>query len=187
MMPRLLILAVTFVFSSSMAIAQSYAVDPVHSSIGFKVKHLETSNFHGRFNKAQGEVKLESGAPVSVHMSVDVESIDTANKNRDAHLIGPDFFAAKDFPDITFKSTSVKKLDDTTFEVAGDLTLHGVTKPLTVKLVKTGSGQNMQKKEIVGFETSFSIKRSDHGMTGYIDKGIGDEVTLNISVECVKQ
>ena len=99
----------------------------------------------------------------------------------------PDYFDTKQFPTITFKSNSIKAGEkEGTFTVAGDLTLHGTTKPVTLTLTKTGQGKNVQGKPIIGFETSFTIKRSEYGMSGYVDKGIGDDVTMIISIEAIQ-
>ena len=170
---------------SAFAVADNYAVDPIHSSLLFKVKHAETANFYGAFEKATGTVVTEGDAIKSISVTIDAASVQTRNEARDKHLRGPDFFDVKQFPEISFVSKEVKPAGDG-YEVAGDLTFHGATRPQTVKLVKTGSG-NMRGKDILGVETTFTIKRSEFGMSGYIDKGIGDEVTLIISLECGKQ
>ena len=184
MTKRLLGFAAITLLVSSLASAQTYNIDPIHSSILFKINHANTANFYGRFNKAAGGVTINEGAVTDLMVTVDAQSVDSNNKARDEHLMGPDFFDTKQFPDITFKSTAVKKIDDTTSEVTGNLTLHGTTKPLTVQLKKTGQGQNVKQQEIVGFETIFTIKRSEYGVSGYIGKGVGDEVTLIVSLEC---
>ncbi len=167
--------------------AQSYSIDAIHSSFLFKIFHADTANFYGRFNKASGLIKTDANTPTELNIVVEAESVDTNNKARDEHLRGPDFFDTKQFTDITYKSTGIKKVDDTTYEVAGDLTMHGTTKPLTITLKHTGNGKNVQGKETIGFETTFTIKRSDFGVSGYIGKGLGDEVTMIISLESTKQ
>ncbi|GIW77935.1 MAG: hypothetical protein KatS3mg104_2998 [Phycisphaerae bacterium] len=172
----------------SYAPAQSYSVDPIHSSFLFKVKHVDTAWFYGRFNKSSGVIKTESGAPTELHIVVDAQSVDTANSARDDHLRGPDFFDVKQFPDITFKSTSIRPgQNPDEYEVSGELTLHGTTKPISLTLRKTGEGKNVQGKPVIGFETSFTIKRSEFGVSGYVNKGIGDEVTLIVSIEAIQQ
>ena len=170
---------------SALAVADEYKVDPIHSSLLFKVKHAETANFYGAFEKASGTVVTEGDAIKSVSVTIDASSVATRNSKRDEHLRGPDFFDVKQFPEITFTSKEVKAASDG-YDVTGELTLHGSTKPLTLRLVKTGSGKHMGK-DILGVETTFTIKRSDFGMSGYVGKGVGDEVTLIISLECVKQ
>ncbi len=168
---------------ASLSFGQTFSIDPIHSSVIFKVMHADTANFFGRFNKVAGSVNLDAGALTSLTLTVDANSVDTNSKQRDEHLRNPDFFNTKEFPEITFKSTGVKMLEDKKYEVAGELTLHGQTKPVTVTLTQTGAGKNMQGKDTVGYETTFTIKRSEYGMSGYIDKGIGDDVTLMVSFE----
>ena len=172
---------------TSTASAQSFVVDPVHSLAMFRVNHFDTANFYGRFNRMEGAVVVEADEVKSLDIRVDAESVDTNNKDRDAHLRGPDFFDTKQFPDITFKSKSVKKTADKTFEVVGELTLRGATKPVTVTLIKIGEGKNVQQQDIIGYETTFKIIRSEYGVTGYVGKGLGDEVTLTVSIEAIKQ
>jgi polyisoprenoid-binding protein YceI len=167
---------------NSVASAETYSVDTVHSALLFRVKHAGTSNAWGRFNDVTGTVTAKDGVLSGIDIKVKADSVDTANGKRDEHLKGPDFFNTKQFPEISFKSTKVKKLDDTTFEVTGDLTLHGVTNPTTVKLTKTGSG-NMKGKDLVGYDTNFKIKRSDFEMKQMIGP-LGDEVFLIVSLEC---
>ncbi len=185
MFRRLLVLGSALMLMSNVVRAESYAVDPVHAAVIFKVSHANTSNTYGRFNQISGTVDVTDGAPTALSVTVAADSIDTGNKKRDEHLTGPDFFNVKEFPEISFKSTAVKKVDENNFEVVGDLTLHGTTKPITVKLAKTGSG-TMQGKSLVGFETSFTIKRSEYGMTNFVGKGVGDEVTLIVAIEAAK-
>lgn len=174
--------------SAALTMADNFTIDPLHSSVVFKIAHFDTSNFYGRFGRVDGTITVENGAPTALNIRVDADSIDTNSKERDDHLRGPDFFDVKQFPDITFKSTTVKAAEDgKSFEVTGDLSLHGVTKPITVTLAKTGQGKNMKGVDILGFETSFTIKRSEFGMSGFLNKGVGDEVTLTVSFETVKQ
>ena len=165
----------------------TYDVDAVHSSVVFRIKHLNTAYFYGRFNEIAGTIVLDDADPArgSFDVQVKVASVDTANADRDKHLKSPDFFDAEQFPLITFRSRSVKKVGETTLEVAGDLTLHGVTKPLTVKIERTGSGTGMRGEFRCGWETVFEIKRSDFGMTKLIGP-VGDDVRLMVSVEGVR-
>ncbi len=173
---------------ASVAAAVTFNVDPLHSSVFFKITHFDTSNFYGRFGRVDGTVTVENAVPTALAVRTDAESIDTNSKERDDHLRGPDFFDVKQFPDITFKSTAIQPGKELgTFTVTGELTLHGVTKPLTATLAKTGQGKNTKGVDIVGFETTFTIKRSEFGMSGYLNKGVGDEVTLTVSLESAAQ
>jgi polyisoprenoid-binding protein YceI len=187
---RLGLAAILFLLGSipSMAAAQSYAVDPIHSTVLFNIRHADTAPFYGRFNKVSGAVEVgDAGAVKSLTVTADAESVDTNNKARDEHLRNPDFFNTKEFPEISFKSTSVERVDEKTFKVTGDLTLLGQARPITITLTHTGTGKNVQGKDIIGYETTFTIKRSEWGMSGYIGKGLGDDVTLIVAIEAIKQ
>jgi polyisoprenoid-binding protein YceI len=127
----------------------------------------------------------EDPSKSSVDITVPVESIDTNNAKRDQHLKSPDFFNAKQFPVITFKSTKVEGNGDT-FKVTGDFTLHGVTKPLTVEFKKIGEGKGMQGEYRAGGETRFTINRNDYGIT-FMPGGIGEEIGVILSLEGVKE
>jgi polyisoprenoid-binding protein YceI len=165
--------------------ADNYDLDLAHSAFVFRVKHLDRSYTYGRFNEAQGQISLDRDNPAqsTFNMSIAAESIDTGNAKRDEHLRGPDFFNARQFPNITFKTTSVERSGNT-YRVTGDLTLHGQTKPVTFDLELLGDGADPWGNQRVGFNTSFSIQRSDFGMTYGIDNGIvGDQVDLMISFE----
>lgn len=170
----------------SAANAETYKVDPVHSSIVFKSKHIDTSYVFGRFNDFGGTVNVDSDpSKMSFDITAKVDSIDTGNPKRDTHLKSPDFFSAKEFPTIAFKSTSVKPAGDNKFEVTGDLTLHGVTKPVTVTMEKVGTSNNPQFGERAGFYTKFTVKRSDFGMSGMTNM-IGDDADLAVAFETAK-
>lgn len=163
--------------------ADTQSVDKVHSTILFRVKHLGASNAWGRFNDLSGKLTTDGDAVTGVDIVVKADSVDTGNAKRDEHLKNADFFNTKQFPEITFKSTKVKKLGDDSFEATGDLTLHGVTKPVTVKLTRTGTGTNPKGAKLSGYDSSFSLKRSDFGMSNMLG-GIGDDVLLTVSLEC---
>lgn len=194
-MIRALLLALTIAPALALALAASdaraadnFAVDPIHSFISFKVKHLNVSSAHGRFNSFQGEIVIDSANPTGSRLSISInpDSIDTANVGRDRHLKGPDFFDAKRYATITYQSKSMKKVGDNEWEIEGDLTLHGVTKPLTTKVTSTGPVDNPRGGRIVGLETSFSFKRSDFGMTNMVGM-IGDEVKIDANLEAIKR
>src|SRR5687768_12906004 len=167
--------------------AQSnFKVDPVHSAILFKVQHLGVSNAWGRFNDPTGTIVWDDNDPSKSRVEVTVKTakVDTANKKRHDHLRSPDFFNAAQFPTLTFKSKSVTKKTEGEYEVAGDLTVHGVTKPITVTVKKVGEADT-QMGHRAGWETSFTIKRSDFGMN-FMPGGIGDDVTLNVAIEGIR-
>jgi polyisoprenoid-binding protein YceI len=167
--------------------ADTFTVDPIHSSLIFRIKHLDAGYIYGRFNQFSGSFALDDKNPADckLEMEVKVDSLDTGNGMRDTHLKGPDFFNAKESPTMTFKATSMKAADEKTYEVTGDLTLHGVTKPVTVKLERIGSAKDPRSGKLrTGFETTFTIKRSDFGMK-YAIGLLGDDVRVTVAVEGV--
>ncbi len=167
--------------------ADTYAVDPVHSTFLFKIKHMNTSFTYGRINASSGTLVVDEADPSksSVELELKADSVDTTNEKRDQHLKGPDFFNAKQFPTITFKSKSVKKTGED-YEIAGDFTLLGVTKEVAAKFTHVGSGKLPTGTAIIGFEGTFTIKRSDFGMNKMLG-GVGDDVVLTVSVEADKK
>jgi len=158
------------------AAGQTFRVDPVHSSLLFRVKHMNTSYIWGRFNEFSGTANLDDAQP-SIQVAIKVDSIDTGNAKREQHLKGPDFFSAKQFPTISFASTKVAKTGDAAYDVAGTLTLHGVSKDITMKVERTGTNQGPMGGTITGLATTFTIKRSDFGMK-YGLEGVSDEVLV---------
>jgi polyisoprenoid-binding protein YceI len=168
--------------------ASTWTGDTVHSFVLFKIKHLGTSWVYGRFNDFTVSIEAgDEGAGVtSASLVVKTESVDTGAAKRDQHLRSPDFFNAKEFPEITFKSTAAKAVDADTTEVTGDLTIHGTTKPVTVKVVRVGHGKGMQKEDLAGYEATFTVKRGDYGMTNMVGP-VGDEVAVTIAVEASRK
>jgi polyisoprenoid-binding protein YceI len=159
---------------------QKFSVDAVHSSVMFRLEHMGVCNFYGAFREVSGSYTLGDNAAFEI--SVKTDSVDSRNKGRDDHLKSPDFFNAAEFPAITFKSTKVEK-DGEGLKVTGDLTLHGVTKSVTVDM-KTWAPKETRQGVKSGIETSFTIKRSDYGMTTYVaEGGLGDEVDIVVALE----
>jgi polyisoprenoid-binding protein YceI len=179
----LLIAGIAVAASTSRA-ADTYKVDAVHSTVLFKIKHMNASYSYGRFNAIEGAFALDEKDPskCSFNVNLKVDSVDTANPGRDGHLKGPDFFNAKQFPTISFKSKSVASAGKGVFDVTGDLTLHGVTKSVKVAVEPTGASKDPRGRAIAGVEGSFRIKRSEFGMSGML-AGIGDDVLITISLE----
>jgi polyisoprenoid-binding protein YceI len=175
-------------FLLSYAATEEYKVDPAHTSVSFKIKHLAVTNVHGRFNDVSGRLRYDpdSSGNSAIEIKVNAASVDTAVSKRDEHLRSSDFFDVKKFPYIEFKSTSVKKVDAENYEVSGNLTLHGVTRPLKVSVVKTGEGQDPWGGYRVGFETEFTIRRSDFGMKTML-VNVGNKVRISVSVEAVRK
>ena len=187
MKPLTLVVALIGASVSCANAADTFKVDPVHSFVLFSVQHLGIANTYGRFNDITGTVVFDKDNPSksSVELSVPVESLDTHNSLRERSLKSPDFFDARTFPTMTFKSTQVEGSGET-LKVSGDLTIRGVTKPLTVDFKKGGEGKGVFGEMRGGGETRFTIKRSDFGMN-FQQGAVGDEVSIILSLEGVKK
>lgn len=166
-----------------------FKIDPVHSSVIFKVRHMNTASFYGRFNAPTGMVLIDADTPADsmVKFSIPTKNIDTGNADRDKHLRGADFFNADEFANIEFESTKVVAKGKDGYDVTGDLTLHGVKKSMTVHVQKSGFSHSAQMGTVVGLETTFQFKRSDFGMSMYLEGGVlGDEIDVILSIEAAK-
>lgn len=168
--------------------ADAYDIDPGHSTVMFRAKHLGVSYSYGRFNEFAGQFTLDSAKPENSKVSVEIKtaSVDSNDEKRDGHLKSPDFFDAKQFPTSTFTSTSVKKGKDGHYAVTGDFTLRGVTKPVTLDIEEIGSVKDPRFGERTGFHGMVTIKRSEFGVN-YMPEGLGEDVLITISVEGVKR
>ena len=193
MLKRLFIVvlvAVAMSFGALVRAAEMFKVDPVHSAVVFRIGHFNIGQIYGRFNLTEqaGKFVIDQEKPENSTFEIVIEAgnIDTANQKRDDHLRSPDFFNVKQFPQITFKSTSVKSAGDNVYEVTGDLTLHGVTRPITLIVNKLGEGKDPMGNYRAGLAVEFSVKRSDYGMD-FMLQGIADEVHLMIGIEGTKQ
>jgi len=167
----------------------SYAVEPAHTQLGFTVVHFGFSNFSGRLSGASGNLTISTSDPAASKLSVSVPatSFSTPSEKLNGELVGADWFDAEKFPTISFVSTKVTKTGADSVTVAGDLTMHGVTKPVTLTAHLVGVGPNpFNKKLTVGFEATGTVKRSDFGVTKYVPL-ISDEVTLTLSGAFEKQ
>jgi polyisoprenoid-binding protein YceI len=160
----------------------SFQVDSVHSTSIFRAHHFGAGMFYGRFNDVTGTIDIVEGLP-EFAISVAIDSVDTNNEKLDGHLKSPDFFNSVEFPEMTFKSSSAKKIGDEKYEVVGEITLHGVTKPLTVVMEKTGQVTN-RRGEMIGFETTFTLNRSEFGMTYGVESGaLSDNIKVIVALE----
>jgi polyisoprenoid-binding protein YceI len=170
--------------AASATAAEIYEVDPDHSAITFRVKHLGITFVYGRFNHPIGSYALDDNTPENcfIDIRVRVENIDTGNPERDAHLRSEDFFDAAQFPNIVFKSILVEKLAPSGFQIIGHLSLHGITQFITVQAEKTGAVQIPGGEKRTGFETTFTIQRSHYGMKTMLG-GVADTVELTVSIE----
>ncbi|HEY5262058.1 MAG TPA: YceI family protein [Solirubrobacteraceae bacterium] len=171
--------------------AGTWNVDPVHSSVEFHVKHLGIATVKGQFKTFEGTLEVDdSGARASG--TVEVASVDTREPQRDDHLRSADFFEVERFPQIAFQSTAIRPLDDEEFEIDADLTIHGVTRSVTLKAVFEGSETDPQGNDRVGVSAVTQINRSDFGMKFNAALGSGnlvvsDKVKILVEVSAVKQ
>ena len=169
--------------------ADNFAYDPVHSSISFKVRHLDISYVHGRFNDASGKFTIDRDDPSksSFELTIKADSVDTGNKGRDDHLRNPDFFDAKQYPTITFKSTSVKG-GRGGYDVTGDFTMHGKTQKINLVLEGGKEVTDPMGNKKIGFSTELMVKRSDYGMEKkMIGTMLADDVRVYIDLEGIKK
>lgn len=175
-----------FVTTSTMALAeaQTYKMDPTHTAITFHINHFGFSTPSGKFMNVDGTVTLDEENPANskVEVTIPVDMIDTGVPALDDHLKTADFFDVEQFPTAKFVSTKVDVTGEKTAKVAGNLTIHGVTKPATLDVTLNQIAENMFKKQTAGFTASTTIKRSDFGMTTYLP-GLADEVKIDIESE----
>ena len=171
--------------------AGTWAIDPVHSSVNFSVRHLMVGRVHGRFDQFSGAITIAEDGTPSVTAEVDVNSIDTGNEQRDAHVKVADFFDVAQFPTAIFVSTAVRP-DGDQYVLDGDFTLKGVTKPVEMTLVFNGINPGVGRGEVAGFEASVVLSRKDFGVGAELplDGGgtmVGDKVTISLALEALKQ
>ena len=191
-MKRIATLAGILALAAPLALAQTstWKSDPAHSEVDFSVSHLTISHVHGRFGHVTATVTLDEGdiTKSSVTATIDVTGVDTGEEQRNNHLKTDSFFDVAKFPTATFTSTSVTKTD-TGLSIAGNLTLHGVTKPVVlVADGPVGPVSGMDHKQHSGFSASTTVKRSEFGIGGsFPTAAIGEEVKLNIDLDVVKQ
>jgi polyisoprenoid-binding protein YceI len=168
--------------------AENYVVDSAHTYILFRVKHLNVGHSYGRLNGATGAFVLDEASPANSHIEMQVvaKGVDTYDAKRDKLLQGPDFFDIEEHPLISFKSTSVKRIDTDLYKITGDLALLGKTRPITIQARQTGFAKDPWGNYRRGFETQFTIKRSEFGMEFLLD-AVSDEVQLTVSVEGIRE
>ena len=187
----LVLLFSTFIlFSFNNPEKSVWQLDGGHSSLRFSVKHMGVANFNGNFEKFKVTVntKGDDFSTMEVEMSADVESLNTGNSMRDKHLCAEDFFDAKKYPKISFKSTSVKKKGKNGYIVKGDFTMHGVTKQVELTAVHNATvvlKEEGQEIPLAGFKVSGVVKRSDFGVAPSF-QSVADEVYLDADIEIFK-
>ncbi len=170
---------------TSLFAGQKYEIDAGHSFITFRVQHNKVGEAFGRFNKFSGSFDYEGDKVQAANVMIEAGSIDTGNEQRDGHLRKADFFNAVEFPDIKFSTTKVESQGDKV-TVTGNLTAVGKTKPVTVQLTQKGPVEGRNGSKVRGIHGSFTFKRSDFGIS-YGLGGIGDEVTVTVSLEVVSK
>ena len=183
--------ALTTLLAASSAVATTYSIDSAHTAVLFKVRHL-VSKTTGRFDKFEGTVDIDpkERGSLKVTGSIDVDSIDTDEPKRDAHLRGADFFDAARFPKITFSAGSLSEVnaDRTKGKLSGDITIHGVTKPIVLQVEWLGTVTDPWGNNKAGFDATTTINRKDFGLVWNktLDSGglmIGDEIEIELHVE----
>ena len=186
-MKKYLIVAALTVLPVNIVLADNYTIDPSHTYVSFAINHLGFSTMRGKFNQQSGSMAFDPDAKnASVSIEIDAASIDTGHEKRDAHLSSPDFLNAVENPTISFKSTGVTWNGATLATVSGNLTILGVSKPITLQVTSMHCGEHpFSKKWTCGFDASGSIKRTDFGVN-YGMPAIGEVLDLQIEVEAVR-
>jgi polyisoprenoid-binding protein YceI len=180
--------------TAAAAALTTWTIDPAHSHVEFAVRHLMISTVKGRFGVVTGTVKTDDADPAKgeVEVSIDAASIDTREAQRDAHLKSADFFHVDQFPAITFRGSRIRDVNGDRFRLTGDLTMHGVTREVTLDVTSEGRGKDPWGGERAGFSATTKIKRSDFGLTWnqVLETGgiaVGDEIKISLDIEAVKQ
>jgi polyisoprenoid-binding protein YceI len=165
--------------------AETFTVDTAHAEVGFAVKHMMVSNVRGTFNEFRGTLDYDIASKTlkSAEGTIEVTSIDTNNEKRDGHLRNEDFFDVDQFPKMTFKSTSVEKTGDNTFEVTGNLNVLGVDREVVLPVTINGPVEGRRGATLIGVESTATLNRRDLGITHGKSAMISDEVKVSIDAE----
>lgn len=171
-----------------------WRVDPAHTNVEFAVKHMMISTVRGRFAEVDGTVRTDEANPANarVEISIKTSSIDTRVPDRDAHLRSPDFLEADKYPEITFRSTRIEPTGDKKFRVSGDLTIHGVTRPVVLDATEEGRGKDPWGGERLGFSATTTIDRREYGLqwNQALEHGgwlVGHDVKIHVDIELLRQ
>jgi polyisoprenoid-binding protein YceI len=171
----------------------TYAIDPTHSRIGFVARHAMVTKVRGSFNEFEGSGLFDAEHPANsrLQLTIQAASIDTRNAERDAHLTSNDFFDMETYPEITFVSTAVEQVDTSNFRVTGDLTIKGVTKPVSVDFEYAGSAVDPYGNQRIGFEGTTTVNRKDWGVSwnAALEAGgvlVSEKVTLEFEVSAIR-
>jgi len=172
---------------------RTYKIDKAHSEVVFQIRHLVT-RVRGRFDDFEGTVQLNEERPElsSVEFTIKAASIDTNEKDRDTHLRSADFFDVEKFPNLAFRSRQIVKKSKETYDVSGDLSIHGVTKEIVLPVTHLGKAKDPWGNERVGFEAEITLNRKDYGLmwNAPLELGgflVGDEVKASLSIQAVAQ
>lgn len=186
-MKKALLLTTLVTLPASAVLADSFTVDPGHTYVSFAINHLGFSTMRGKFNQQSGSLEYDPAAKTAVvTIEIDAASIDTGHTKRDQHLTSPDFLNVAENPSISFKSTEAGWSGDKLDSVTGDLTILGVSKPVTLKINSIHCGEHpFSKKQVCGFDAEASIKRSDFGVN-YGVPALGEVLDLQIELEATK-
>jgi polyisoprenoid-binding protein YceI len=178
----------------SPSLTGNYVVDQVHSNIGFVARHAMVTKVRGTFDDFEATAHLEAEDPSrsTVNVVIQAVSVDTRNDQRDAHLRSNDFFDMANYPEITFVSTAVEKVDDEHYKLTGDLTIRGVTKPVTIAFEFLGAATDPYGNLRLGFEGSVQVNRKDWGVNwnAALEAGgvlVSEKVTLEFEIAAIKQ
>ncbi len=188
----LLALAVLALAPAARAEKETFTIDKAHTEFGFKVRHF-VSKVGGRFTKFDGTIEIDRANPSAsaVHLTIDATSIDTGNANRDKDLNSPNFFDTAKFPQITFTSTKIAAKGKDVYEVTGDLTMRGVTKPVVLTVAANGFANDGRGGQKAGFDVTGKLNRKDFGVSwnNVVDGNaiLSDDVDLDITIEANKK
>lgn len=178
----------------STAVATKWAIDPTHSEVSFKIKHLVISTVTGYFREFEGSITTngEDWADAEAEFKAKIDSVDTNMAQRDAHLKSDDFFNAEQYPYLSFKSTSVEKIDNEHYKMVGDLTIREITKPIELDILYLGTADDFYGQHKAGFEINGIINRQDYNLkwSAVTEAGkvvASNDVRLNLNLQVVKQ
>ncbi len=169
----------------------TYGIDPVHSRVGFEVRHLGISTFRGSFSDFSGAISVSNGKLESIEGSIVVASVDVPDKTLAGHLVSPDFFDAENHPQGGFMSTSIEAAGEGGYKVSGDFTLRGVTRPVELQVEVEGAGPGMDGTPVLSLAAAGVIDRTDYGISwgATVESGaavVAEKVKLVMSIEAVK-
>ena len=179
--------------NTTTATRTTYTLDPAHSEIGFRVKHLGLATVKGSFNNVEATITMDPAdlASLEVEATIETASIHTRNTDRDNHLRSADFFDAENHPDIVFKSKEVRNVNGNEFELAGDLTIRGTTRPVVLQAEYMGAATDPWGNEKIAFEATGAINRKEYGLTWNqaLETGgvlVGEQVNFALDVQAAK-